>query len=97
VYASILCPGRREPPRSLLRRWPSRATAGCPRPTFPHGFGFAAGHRNGIILVANYASLGSVAGTAGSTVALDTRVNRLRVPIVGAAGQQSGQTGSRAE
>jgi X-Pro dipeptidyl-peptidase len=60
-----------------------RATAVCPRPTFPNDFGFAAGHRIGIILVASYASVGSVRGTAGSTVALDTGVNRLRLRILG--------------
>jgi X-Pro dipeptidyl-peptidase len=55
-------------------------------PTFPNDFVFAAGHRIGLILVGNYTSFNSVAGTTGSTVTLDTRISRVRLPIVGGYG-----------
>ncbi|HET9346122.1 MAG TPA: CocE/NonD family hydrolase C-terminal non-catalytic domain-containing protein, partial [Candidatus Limnocylindrales bacterium] len=55
-------------------------------PTFPNDFVFGAGHRIGIILVANYTSFGSVAGTTGSQIALDTRASKVRLPIVGGYG-----------
>ncbi len=55
-------------------------------PTFPNDFTFRAGHRIGIVLVANYTSFGSVAGTTGSQVTLDTRVSKVRLPIVGGYG-----------
>ncbi len=52
-------------------------------PTLPNDVVFAAGHQIGIILVANYTSYSSVAGTAGSTVTLDTKLSKVRLPIVG--------------
>jgi X-Pro dipeptidyl-peptidase len=55
-------------------------------PTFPNDFVFEAGHRIGIVLVANYASFSSVPGTTGSTVTLDTRASKVRLPIVGGYG-----------
>ena len=54
--------------------------------TFPNDFMFAAGHRIGIILVANYTSFSSGAGATGSTVTLDTRVSKVRLPIIGGYG-----------
>jgi X-Pro dipeptidyl-peptidase len=55
-------------------------------PTFPNDFVFEAGHRIGIVLVANYTSFSSVPGTTGSTVTLDTRASKVRLPIVGGHG-----------
>jgi X-Pro dipeptidyl-peptidase len=52
-------------------------------PTLPNDVVFAAGHQIGIILVANYTSFSSVAGTAGSTVTLDTKLSKVKLPIVG--------------
>jgi X-Pro dipeptidyl-peptidase len=52
-------------------------------PTFPNDFEFAAGHQIGIVLVGNYTGFGSVAGTVGSQITLDTRVSKVRLPIVG--------------
>jgi X-Pro dipeptidyl-peptidase len=52
-------------------------------PTFPNDVVIAAGHQLGIILVANYTSFGSVAGTTGSVVTLDTKLSKVRLPIVG--------------
>jgi X-Pro dipeptidyl-peptidase len=52
-------------------------------PTLPQDYVFAAGHQIGIILVANYTQYGSVAGTTGTTVTLDTRASKLRLPVVG--------------
>ena len=51
--------------------------------TFPNDFVFAAGHRIGIILVANCTSFSSLAGATGSTVTPDTRVSKVRLPTVG--------------
>jgi X-Pro dipeptidyl-peptidase len=55
-------------------------------PTFPNDFVFEAGHRIGIILVANYRSFSSIPGTTGSTVTLDTLASKVRLPIVGGYG-----------
>jgi X-Pro dipeptidyl-peptidase len=52
-------------------------------PTFPNDFEFAAGHRIGIVLVANYPGFQSASGTVGSTITLDTRRSKVRLPIVG--------------
>ena len=52
-------------------------------PTFPNDFEFAAGHRIGIVLVASYTGFNSIPGTVGSTITLDTRRSKVRLPIVG--------------
>jgi X-Pro dipeptidyl-peptidase len=55
-------------------------------PTLPQDYVFPAGHQIGIILVANYPGFsvfGSVAGTTGTTITLDSRVSKLRLPVVG--------------
>jgi X-Pro dipeptidyl-peptidase len=52
-------------------------------PTLPQDYVFAAGHQIGIILVANYTQFNAVNGTTGTTVTLDTRVSKLRMPVVG--------------
>jgi X-Pro dipeptidyl-peptidase len=62
-----------EPGETYRFRWP----------TFPNDFEFAAGHRIGIVLVANYPQFNSIPGTVGSTVTLDARRSKVRLPIVG--------------
>jgi X-Pro dipeptidyl-peptidase len=52
-------------------------------PTFPNDHVFAAGNRIGIVLVANFTGFSSVAGTTGTTVTLDSRLSKVRLPIVG--------------
>ena len=52
-------------------------------PTFPNDVVIAAGHQLGIILVGNFTGFGSVAGTVGSVVTLDTKLSKVRLPIVG--------------
>jgi X-Pro dipeptidyl-peptidase len=52
-------------------------------PTFPNDVVIAAGHQLGIILVANYTGFQSQAGTTGAVVTLDTRLSKVRLPIVG--------------
>jgi X-Pro dipeptidyl-peptidase len=55
-------------------------------PTHPQDYVFPAGHQIGIVLVANYPGFGtftSANGTTGTTVTLDTRVSKLRLPVVG--------------
>jgi len=62
-------------------------------PTFPNDFVFAAGHRIGIVLVGNYPSFGSVPGTIGSRITLDTRASKVRLPIVGGYGAAAASGG----
>jgi X-Pro dipeptidyl-peptidase len=52
-------------------------------PTFPNDVVIAAGHQLGVILVANYPQFNAVSGTTGAVVTLDTRLSRIRLPIVG--------------
>ena len=52
-------------------------------PTFPNDVVIAAGHQLGIILVANYTGFRSQAGTTGAVVTLDTRLSKVKLPIVG--------------
>jgi X-Pro dipeptidyl-peptidase len=52
-------------------------------PTLPQDYVFPAGHQIGIILVANYSQFSAANGTTGTTVTLDTRVSKLRLPVVG--------------
>jgi X-Pro dipeptidyl-peptidase len=52
-------------------------------PTLAQDYVFPAGHQIGIILVANYPGYGSANGTTGTTVTLDSRVSKLRMPVVG--------------
>ena len=55
-------------------------------PTTPQDYVFPAGHQIGIVLVANYpgyAAFGSVNGTTGTTVTLDARASKVRLPVVG--------------
>ena len=54
-------------------------------PTFPHDYVFKAGNQIGIVLVANYQSIG-INGTTGATVTLDTKTSKVSLPIVGGAG-----------
>ncbi len=54
-------------------------------PTFPHDYVFKAGNQIGIVLVANYQSIG-INGTTGATVTLDTKTSKVGLPIVGGAG-----------
>ena len=48
----------------------------------PQDHVFPAGHRIGVVLVANYGGLG-IAQTTGATVTLDATVSRISLPIVG--------------
>ena len=61
-------------------------TPGAPEafrwPLVPTDHVFAAGHRIGVVLVANYGGLG-IAQTTGATVTLDATVSKLSLPIVG--------------
>ncbi|HEX5621215.1 MAG TPA: CocE/NonD family hydrolase [Solirubrobacteraceae bacterium] len=55
-------------------------------PTHPQDYVIPAGHQLGIVLVANYQNFGSFSstnGTTGTTVTLDTRVSKVRLPVVG--------------
>ncbi len=64
----------------------SPLTPGAPEafrwPLVPTDHVFAAGHRIGVVLVANYGGLG-IAQTTGATVTLDATVSKLSLPIVG--------------
>ena len=52
-------------------------------PTLPAEHVFAAGHRIGVILVGNFSQYGSVNGTTGTRITLDTRLSKVSLPIVG--------------
>ncbi|HWM12201.1 MAG TPA: CocE/NonD family hydrolase [Solirubrobacteraceae bacterium] len=52
-------------------------------PTFPNDVVIAAGHQLGIVLVGNFTGFSSAAGTVGSVIALDTKLSKVRLPIVG--------------
>jgi X-Pro dipeptidyl-peptidase len=59
------------------------ATAPLDFPLVPQEHVFGAGHRIGIVLVANYSGFPSIRGTIGATVTVDTRVSKVMLPIVG--------------
>jgi X-Pro dipeptidyl-peptidase len=52
-------------------------------PLLAQDYVFGAGHQIGIILVANYQGYGSVNGTTGTAVTLDSRVSTVHLPVVG--------------
>jgi X-Pro dipeptidyl-peptidase len=52
-------------------------------PTLPQDYVFPAGHQIGIIIVANYSQFPGVNGTTATTVTLDSRASKLRLPVVG--------------
>jgi X-Pro dipeptidyl-peptidase len=52
-------------------------------PTLPDDFTFAAGHRIGIVIGANFSGYGSVNGMTGAQIALDTKLSKVVLPIVG--------------
>ena len=52
-------------------------------PTLPAEHVFAAGHRIGVVLVANYSQFTSITATTGTKVTLDTRLSKVSLPIVG--------------
>ncbi|HET8758527.1 MAG TPA: CocE/NonD family hydrolase [Solirubrobacteraceae bacterium] len=54
-------------------------------PLLPNDFTFAAGHRIGIIVVANYTGFSSVVGTTGATITMDAKLSKLSLPVVGGA------------
>jgi X-Pro dipeptidyl-peptidase len=52
-------------------------------PLLPNDFTFPAGHRIGIILVANYTGFSSAAGTTGATITMDAKLSKVSLPVVG--------------
>jgi X-Pro dipeptidyl-peptidase len=54
-------------------------------PLLPTDYTVPAGHQLGVILVANYRSYSSVAGTLSSTVTVDTRNSKIVLPVTGGA------------
>ena len=52
-------------------------------PTFPNDEVIPAGSQLGIVIVGTFTGFASVAGTTGSVITLDTRVSKVKLPIVG--------------
>ena len=52
-------------------------------PTLPEDFTFAAGHRIGIIIGANFSAYGSTNGMTQTVITLDTKLSKVSLPIVG--------------
>ena len=67
-------------------------------PTLPEDFTFAAGHRIGIVIGANFSAYGSTNGMTQTDVTVDTKLSKVSLPIVGgydaavAAGAFSAET-----
>jgi X-Pro dipeptidyl-peptidase len=54
-------------------------------PLVPSDYTFAAGHRIGIVLVANHRNFLSINGTTGATITMDAKTTTVTLPIVGGA------------
>jgi X-Pro dipeptidyl-peptidase len=52
-------------------------------PLLPNDFTFAAGHRIGVVIGANFSQYGSVNGMTGATVTVSTKRSKLSLPAVG--------------
>ena len=52
-------------------------------PELPEDYTFAAGHRIGIVIGANFSAYGSTNGMTQTDVTLDTRLSKVSLPIVG--------------
>ena len=52
-------------------------------PELPEDFTFAAGHRIGIVIGANFSAYGSTNGMTQTDVTLDTKLTKVSLPIVG--------------
>ena len=52
-------------------------------PTLPEDFTFAAGHRVGIVIGANFSGYGSTNGMTQTQITLDTKLSKVSLPIVG--------------
>jgi X-Pro dipeptidyl-peptidase len=52
-------------------------------PILPTDYTFPAGHQIGVIIVSNYRSYSSVAGTIGSVITVDTRNSKVVLPVTG--------------
>ena len=52
-------------------------------PTLPEDFTFAAGHRIGIIIGANFSAYGSTNGMTQTQITLDTKLSKVSLPITG--------------
>jgi X-Pro dipeptidyl-peptidase len=52
-------------------------------PTLPEDFTFAAGHRIGIVIGANFSAYGSTNGMTQTDVTIDTKLSKVKLPIVG--------------
>jgi X-Pro dipeptidyl-peptidase len=68
-------------------------------PLLPEDFTFAAGHRVGIVIGANHSGYGSTNGMTQTDVTIDTKLSKVRLPIVGghSAAVQAGLFGEAAE
>ena len=52
-------------------------------PTLPEDFTFAAGHRVGIVIGANFSGYGSTNGMTQTDITVDTKLSKVQLPIVG--------------
>jgi X-Pro dipeptidyl-peptidase len=52
-------------------------------PELPEDFTFAAGHRIGIVIGANFSAYGSVNGMTQTQITLDTKLSKVSLPVVG--------------
>ena len=61
-------------------------------PLLPNDFTFVAGHQLGVIVGGNFSGYGSVNGTTGTAITVDTKLSKLILPITGgrAAARRSG-------
>lgn len=68
-------------------------------PLLPEDFTFAAGHRVGIVIGANFRDYGSVNGLTQTDVTIDTKLSKVQLPIVGgySAAVQAGLFGEAVE
>ncbi|MDA0181005.1 hypothetical protein OJ997_11920 [Solirubrobacter phytolaccae] len=68
-------------------------------PMLPEDFTFAAGHRVGIVIGANFSGYGSTNGLTQTDVTIDTKLSKIQLPIVGgySAAVQAGLFGEAVE
>ena len=52
-------------------------------PTLPEDFTFAAGHRIGIVIGANFSAYGSTNGMTQTDITVDTKLSKVKLPITG--------------
>ena len=52
-------------------------------PTLPEDFTFAAGHRIGIVIGANFSAYGSTNGMTQTDITIDTKLSKVKLPITG--------------